>query len=59
MAVDLQAGEHRFDFITGLCMRCKMSLKKFEEGGHPRCTNPRPDAWNAFRNPYDDPFGVA
>jgi hypothetical protein len=40
-------------------MRCKMSLKKFEESGHPRCTNPRPDAWNAFRNPYDDPFGVA
>ena len=38
MAIDLQAGGHRFDFIAGVCMRCKMSLKKFEDSGRPQCT---------------------
>jgi hypothetical protein len=59
MAIDLQAGEHRFDFITGLCMRCKMSLKRFEEGGRPYCTDRRADSWNGFRKPDDDPSGIA
>jgi hypothetical protein len=43
MAVDLQAGGHRFDFITGLCMRCKMPLKKFEDSGRPQCTGRLPE----------------
>jgi hypothetical protein len=42
MAIDLQAGGHRFDFITGLCMRCKMSIKKFEDHGRPLCTGRSP-----------------
>jgi hypothetical protein len=59
MAIDLQAGGHRFDFITGLCMRCKMPLKKFEDSGRPQCTGQSPDRWKVFRNPDDDPSGAA
>jgi hypothetical protein len=58
MAVDLQAGGHRFDFITGLCMRCKMPLKKFEDSGRPQCTGRLPDRSKVFRNPDDDPPGA-
>jgi hypothetical protein len=59
MAIDLQAGGHRFDFITGLCMRCKTSRKKFEDSDRPQCTGRSPDRREVFRNPDDDPSGVA
>jgi hypothetical protein len=59
MAVDLQAAGHRFDFITGLCMRCKTPLKKFEDNGRPQCTGQSTDRWKGFRNPEDDPSGAA
>jgi hypothetical protein len=42
MVIDLQAGGHRFDFITGFCMRCKMSRKKFEDSSRPQCTGGPP-----------------
>jgi hypothetical protein len=59
MVIDLQAGGHRFDFITGLCMRCKMSRKKFEDGGRPQCTG-RPPGSPRLADPEDKPpYGAA
>jgi hypothetical protein len=55
MAIDLQAGGHRFDFVTGLCMRCKMSIKKFEDSGRPPCTGRSPG--EPIDNYDDDPPG--
>jgi hypothetical protein len=40
---DLRAGGHRFDFVSGICQRCKISRKQFDEGGQPRCKVERPD----------------
>ena len=57
MAIDLQAGGQRFDFITGLCMRCKMSIKKFEDHGRPLCAGRSPDRSKLFHNSDDDPPG--
>ena len=55
MAIDLQAGGHRFDFITGRCIRCKMSRKKFEDSGRPRCSGRPPDKRKRLKGPDDKP----
>ena len=52
---DLQAGGHRFDFISGVCLRCKILRKKFDDGGHPRCTGGPAER---MRTTNDDPIGA-
>jgi hypothetical protein len=59
MAFDLQAGGHRFDFIAGICMRCKMSRKTFEDSGRPQCTGRPPNSRKPLPVRDDDPPGVA
>jgi hypothetical protein len=59
MAIDLQAGGHRFDFITGMCMRCKMSIKKFEDSGRPLCTGRPADRGRSDGPDEKLPSGVA
>jgi hypothetical protein len=56
MAIDLQAGGHRFDFITGLCMRCKMSRKKFEDSDRPQCKplSAKPTGLEISNNPQTE-----
>jgi hypothetical protein len=42
MPFNATAGGHRFDFISGLCMKCGMSREKFENEHWPRCSSSAP-----------------
>jgi hypothetical protein len=57
---NLQAGGHRFDFVSGLCMRWKMPRKTFEANGHPPQAVPPDPASLAPTNtkPSDIPPGA-
>jgi hypothetical protein len=52
MAVDRAAGGHRF--FSGVCTRCEMSRKKFEDNGHPLCTRRPPEKRERLTVPDDD-----
>jgi len=54
MAFDPTAGDHRFDFIRGVCMRCGISHKKFKDSGRPMCTGQRPAKTKPLTVPDDD-----
>jgi hypothetical protein len=60
MAFDLKAGDHRFDFIRGVCTRCGMSIKIFKGNGRPICTwQPADKRERRTVPPDDDPSGAA
>jgi hypothetical protein len=54
MAFDPTAGDHRFDFIRGVCMRCGISHKKFKDSGRPMCTGQHPAKTKPLTLPDDD-----
>jgi hypothetical protein len=59
-AFDLNAGDHRFDFIRGVCTRCGMSIETFKDKGRPACTwQPAGKRSRPTVPPDDDPSGAA
>jgi hypothetical protein len=59
MAIDPQTCGHRFDFINGRCIRCKMSRKRFEDNGRPQCSGRPPDRSKRLKGSEDEPPGGA
>lgn len=43
MAFDRMAGNHRFGFSDGVCVKCGMTREYFEDHGKPACTGQKPE----------------
>jgi hypothetical protein len=45
---------HEFDFLLGVCLRCQMSRKRYEDSGRPRCTGRPPEKREHQATPPND-----
>jgi hypothetical protein len=43
MTFDRMSGGHAFDFDAGVCQRCGMTRKHYQDNGEPRCTGRKSD----------------